>query len=133
MAVSYEIHESVGLVVSRHQGATEDDEMIVAYTALYADPAFDPAFSKLIDLREADSRSRSSQALRYLSEQTRSHYADTDAMSKVAIVAPDDLSFGLSRMYDSITDENAEDVAVFRTSAEACEWLEIDPCILDLD
>jgi len=133
MPVTYTIIKDMGLVVSCHRGITDDDEMIAAYTAMYADSDFDLAFYKLIDLREADSRGRDSQALRSLAERTRSHYTRTDTKSKVAIIAPGDLSFGLGRMYNSFTDENAEDVAVFRSTTEACNWLEIDPCILDRD
>ncbi|MCF8070725.1 MAG: hypothetical protein K9L30_19260 [Desulfobacterales bacterium] len=46
--------------------------------------------------------------------------------SKAAIVAPDDLSFGLSRVHDVYRDQNKRKTMVFRTKQEAIKWLKED-------
>lgn len=43
--------------------------------------------------------------------------------SKLAIVASDDIHFGLSRMYEMMTDEMPQGVHVFRSMADAEQWL----------
>ncbi len=119
MPVLYAIHKEIGLVVCHLRDTTEDNDMIAVYTAMYTDPSFDPAFAKLIDLRETDGRGRSSDALHALAGLVQSHYAGTDVKSKVAIIAPADLSFGLGRVYDGLTAESGEEVSVFRTATDA--------------
>jgi hypothetical protein len=52
--------------------------------------------------------------------------------SKFAIVAPDDLAFGLGRMFEtmrSMMPESTKKVRVVRTRAEALEFLGIDPSL----
>lgn len=43
--------------------------------------------------------------------------------SRAAIVAPDDLSFGLARIHDVHRDQNKRETMVFRTVQEAIKWL----------
>jgi hypothetical protein len=49
--------------------------------------------------------------------------------SKMAIVAPDDLAFGLGRMFEAFRESAApgiKPVGVFRTVPEALEWLGVE-------
>jgi hypothetical protein len=46
---------------------------------------------------------------------------------KLAIVAPQDLTFGMARMYQLFTERDAHQVGVFRTVTEAEAWLGIAP------
>ena len=43
--------------------------------------------------------------------------------SKVAIVAPKDLAYGLSRIYEVYRKQEQTETRVFRTEKEALEWL----------
>lgn len=43
--------------------------------------------------------------------------------SRAAIVAADDLSFGLARIHDVYRDQNRRETMVFRTIQEAIKWL----------
>lgn len=43
--------------------------------------------------------------------------------SKVAVVAPEDFTFGLSRMYSAFRDQEQLEIEVFRTEQEAHDWL----------
>ncbi len=43
--------------------------------------------------------------------------------NSVAIYAPQDLHFGLSRMYDAYAKDLAENVQVFREKEEALNWI----------
>ena len=52
----------------------------------------------------------------------------TDTTSRFAIVAPEDLGFGLGRMfqaYREMAKESRKEVGVFRTLEEAFAWLDI--------
>ena len=43
--------------------------------------------------------------------------------SKVAVIAPDDLSFGLSRVYEVYREKDEIELKVFRTEQKGIEWL----------
>lgn len=47
--------------------------------------------------------------------------------AKIAIVAPKDLEFGLSSMFEVYREQEQTEVKVFRTEAEALEWLKNQP------
>jgi hypothetical protein len=133
MPVSYEIFKEMKLIVSHQTGHTDDDEIMRVYKAMYADPDFDPSYDKLIDLREADSRGRDPDVLEIMAHFADEKYSEIQTKPKVAIIAPKDLTFGFGRMYDGMSAKTGEDLQVFRTAADACNWLEIDPDFLDLD
>jgi len=42
---------------------------------------------------------------------------------KTAIVAPEDLSYGLSKLYESYSEHSPETIMVFREAKDALEWL----------
>ena len=54
------------------------------------------------------------------------NYAKTkfSSPSKVAIVAPKDLSFGTSRIYEAIRQQEGMELEIFRSEQKAMEWLE---------
>ena len=47
----------------------------------------------------------------------------TSQSSKAAIVAPDDLTFGLSRVLDVFREDDLVEQKIFRSRAEAMDWL----------
>ena len=79
--------------------------------------------NQLVDLREADSRSRGAPALRQLAEWVRTSLEGVKSRPKVAVVAPKDLSFGLARMYGCYSGIELWDFTVFRAIDAALAWL----------
>ncbi|MGD9150792.1 MAG: hypothetical protein PVG40_10895 [Desulfobacterales bacterium] len=55
-------------------------------------------------------------------------YAKTKLMlpSKVAIVAPKDLSYGLSRVYEALRRQEGLEIEIFRDEQKALSWLKVD-------
>ena len=47
----------------------------------------------------------------------------TRSSAKLALFAPEDLGFGVSRMYEAWSDELPQNIRVFRRSVEAEKWL----------
>ena len=52
MTASYEIDRRRRLVISRGSNVVTDEELIDHYVSLRRDPAFDPTYRQLIELRE---------------------------------------------------------------------------------
>jgi hypothetical protein len=121
--IRHQIRRDLGLAVSIHIGIVTDQEFLDSYEALFNDPDYDLNFSRLVDLRKTDSSSRSSEALRAIAALVRRRYEGVETAPKTAVVAPRDLSFGLARMYQALSELVPGDVVVFRSVDAALAWL----------
>jgi len=75
------------------------------------------------DMRQAKgSGSRSSDFLRELSALVKKQYAETNVHPKMAIIAPEDVTFGIARMYEVFADDIPRDLVVFRAFDAALAW-----------
>ena len=111
------------LVVFVHEGVVSDDEFLSTYTACHEDPRFDRAFNVLVDLRRTESDVRSSSVLRAFADFRHRWFGDKQVHAKVAVIAPQDLSFGLARMYEIYSETVPVDFVVFRAADAALAWL----------
>ncbi len=62
---------------------------------------------------------------------TKSKLADSSTCPKVAVVAPNDLSFGLARMYDAFAGSIPWDFVAFRAVDAALAWLSAPENLMD--
>ena len=85
---------------------------------LLAAPAFDASFDQLWDLREVTEISVTPDTVRQLAS-ARSFKPG----ARRAVVAPNDLAFGLARMFQLLHDEAPEEFRVFRSVKGARSWL----------
>jgi len=114
--------EEARLVVTRVSGVFGFADLEENRVSLLADPAFDPSYDHLFDLRAAVASAFPSEDVE---KATRVRaFSET---SRRAVVAPQDLSFGLARMYQSHRADLSTGIHVFREMDEALEWLELDP------
>jgi|AP95_1055475.scaffolds.fasta_scaffold36438_2 hypothetical protein len=68
--------------------------------------------------------------LRRLSGIVESRFADLGIEFKTAVIAGSDLTFGLARLYQMVSDGSPESVRVFKTLAPALEWVGGPPDLL---
>jgi hypothetical protein len=85
------------------------------------DPSFDPTFAQLADMREVTNVDVSTQTVRELA--TMHIFAPE---SRRALVVASGLQLGIGRMTTSFADEGDQQLALFRTVAEAERWLGIE-------
>ena len=134
MPITYHFKPDKKLVILAHVGAVTDDEFLSFYKALYEDTQFDKSFNLLIDLQKAESSVRSAIALDEFAEYIRQQYVSTTSRPKVAVVATEDISFGLARMYEAFSSAVPWEFVVFRTTDAALAWLDLPENLLnDLD
>jgi hypothetical protein len=131
LPIRYRFFPTAELIVSRHIGLVSDEELLARYRRMYEDRRFRPQFAKLVDLRQSEASGRSAEGLSALARLARSHYPEGGAPARTAILARDDLSFGLGRMYEGLTSRSAEEVMVFREFEAACAWLGVAPELLE--
>ena len=80
--------------------------------------------SELADLSEADMSQVTTGGLAELSKFVAEDYLSLGIESvKTAVYSPDDMPFGLARVYEAWSDSSPELVMVFRDREEAIQWL----------
>lgn len=125
MPIDYEIFHDRRLVAARGRGVFTHQDVVGYQQDVWSrhdvagfDEVIDMTAVERIDLPSAD-------AVRQLAALSAS-MDDPEALSKFAIVAPQDIAFGLGRMYEAhraMNPRSAKEVGVFRTMAEALAWL----------
>jgi hypothetical protein len=122
LPATYHIDRTRQLVLSRAWGVLSNEDLEDHYAWMTADPAFDPEFRQLADLREVTELALNSSNIARAA--TKPAF---DAQARRAIVANSDIAFGLSRMYAIYAEGRGQTVEVFRTIEEAEAWLGLTP------
>jgi len=127
MPVEYDVDHERRRVTARIRGHIEFDELTGYQREVWAREDV-RGYDELVDLTEfagisgADDITRAAKVLAGLSSSM-----DSPEPSKLAVVAPDDMAFGLNRMYEAYR-ERAEGstriVSVFRQFDDAWAWLD---------
>lgn len=123
MGIKVYIRPEQNLNIFVHTGQISNDEFITFYRQLFQNASFDPLPNQLVDLRAADSTSRSPKVLQMFADVMQARVNTMTMRPKVAIIAPNDLSFGLARMYEAFASSVKWDFVVFRTMDVALAWL----------
>lgn len=118
MPAVHEIDVSRRLVLTREWGELSDDDLRGLYDRIRADPAFDPSFRQLCDLRAVTRITTSIETLRFLA-QSRIFLPG----AKRAFVAGREVDFGLARLFQAYSEVEGGTVEVFRKMPEAEAWL----------
>ena len=121
MPASYEIDAEQKLVLSRIWGAPTEDEILDHGKRLRADPHFRPDFRQLLDMSELTE-------IRISTERVRQASRDQFFSPGVrrALVARDDVAFGMARMYAMASESQGQTIEVFRELGAAKAWLGVN-------
>lgn len=118
MPATYEIDLPRRLVLSRAWGVFTEQDLLGHFTRLGADPAFQPTFSQLADLRDvARAELRKEFIRRHALENLFDRYAQR------AIVVSCAEHYELARIYATFAQYAPQNVHVFRDMHDAEEWL----------
>jgi hypothetical protein len=118
MPTSYRIDPLQALVRARAWGVLTNAELRDHYHELVADPLFRPAYSQLTDLAEVTQFVLQARVIAEVAS-----WPITIAGTRRAMVAASEVGFGLSRMFSIRAEYVGQNVVVFRTEAEAMDWL----------
>lgn len=120
MTISSEVLKSKRIVITRVQGTLRIGEFEAKQLELKKNPDFDPSFNHLFDMSGVTWMEDVTASVVKRIAQTRI-FSPT---SRRAIVAPDDLTYGFSRMYEVFSKANDSNLAVVRNEEQAMAWLE---------
>ncbi len=119
MPITYRIDTDALLVRTTATGVVVDADLRAHEDSLAADPAFEPAMAQLVDGRTIERLEVSAAGIRqFVAHEGR--LAPRFANHRVAILASENMVYGMARMYQMLSDLN---VGVFRTTVEALKFL----------
>lgn len=131
MPITFDPRPEHNLCILVHRGEISDDEFLAFYRKLFQGDTIDPCSNLLVDLRETNSITRSTSVLRQFAGFMAASLKDLETEPKVAVVAPNALSYGLARMYEAFSDSVPWDFMVFRDIDPALEWLDLPKDLAD--
>src|SRR3954465_10520793 len=118
MPASYRIDVARRLVLTRAWGVFTAQDLYDHYSTLSTDPAFDPSFPQVVDMRDIERVDMEPSII-------RRHALEFLFASRTqrAIVTSSDIEYQLARMYKAVAEYVPQNVRVFRTMHDAEQWL----------
>ena len=118
MPATYRIDAERRLVLSRVWGVFTAEDLKNHYTTLAADPAFDPTYSQLVDLRDVERVDMDTPVIRRHALERLFH---PNAQRALVVSSPH--HYELARIYAEFAEYASQNVHVFRDMHDAEEWL----------
>lgn len=112
------------LLISKFEGTLTDALFTAYYSKLLSLPGDTSDFAELVDFRDVDKIEVTEASLQRVAAEVADLYDSIDKKMQCAVVAPTDLGFGLSRMYEGRNSPAFVELEVFRSVREALEWLD---------
>jgi hypothetical protein len=127
MSVEYTYDEKANFIYTQFSGILTDEDLERQAKAVADDPRIKPGVRELVDLTGVEKVEASIESVGIIIQFDIANREKFEGM-RTAIVAPADLLFGLSKIFEARSDiQNAPStINVFRTMMEAKEWLGID-------
>jgi hypothetical protein len=133
--IKYQIDHRRRLVITRGHGVLTERDLLEYQNEVWSRPEV-AGFDELIDMSSVgEFVEPTAERVRELASVSASMDAEVGG-GKLAIVAPQDIAYGLGRMYQvyrGMDIETTKQVAVFRTRAAALEFLGLEGQLLDWD
>ena len=128
MSVEYKYDEENNFLYSRFYGVLTDEDLRSQAQAVADDPRVQQGVKEIVDLRGVDSVEASTDSIGVIINIDKEH-SEKLAGQQTAIVAPRELLYGLSKIYEVLYElsQGHANVKVFRDIGEARKWLEVKP------
>lgn len=126
MAVTYQIRPEWNFVRVKLRGNVTAQEHVQAFVSYTQEPDFDARQHVLMDLDGFDFPNIFFQDLVALSKDLHDYYTIRDVSSRTSIYAPGDAAYGMSRMYQTLSDGMVpQKTGVFRSVQDAMRFIDL--------
>ena len=125
MPIKFTIVKESNYFIAKWEGKINDAEIMEAYREFFEDDEWTPGMNELADFSQSNLTDVKSHSFDRLGQYIHRTYKKNNvADMKCASYAPEDLAFGLLRLYELITDDDSpETTKVFKNIDEAEQWL----------
>lgn len=128
MSMKYTVYPDLGVTVFTFRGDVFIQDNVAILLQYLQDPLFDGRQNVLFDVADCSFPDTYYSDMMRLTYKLEPYYAMRDPASCTGFYAPDDLAYGMSRMYMSAVGAKASHaLEVFRTVAEALRYVGLDP------
>ncbi len=118
--IKYRILPEYKLVVFCSWGVTPVEDVMEMSKRLRIDPDFVPSYDGIFDNTRLEHH-YTSEEMRMLAER---RMEKNPSNGRLAVISPDDVVFGMSRMHQLISEDNSPvQINVFRDAESALKWL----------
>ncbi|MGC1268541.1 MAG: hypothetical protein WA853_19855 [Candidatus Acidiferrum sp.] len=119
MPAFYKIDKERRLVLSSGTGIFNLEDARLHQERLLADPDFDPSYAQLLDFTHTTQIDLTAADIQQLA--LRNIFSPN---SRRAILVPNDLAYGLGRMYEILREASGErGIRIFRNLEDALDWV----------
>jgi len=121
--IKFRIIAEQKLIATCNWGQTSIEEIMTLRRNLRADPAFSHRYDAIVDSSQLESTFTRDEIENVVSTRL---FDSGQPAGKIAVIAPSDLQFGISRMHESISEiyDAHLNICVFRDAASALKWLD---------
>lgn len=124
MPITFSVNQKDGYFNSKFAGKVSDGDLLASWRRFCESGEWTPELNLLVDLTESNLSGVTLDGIQDLSNYIDSFIKKHSVpFYKVAIYAPNDLPFGLSRMYEATADYSSREIKIFRDLSEAKLWL----------
>lgn len=124
MPITFEVDKPHGYFVSSWRGRLTASELRRTYLDFFDSGRWTSSLNELVDLRHIDASALTTDEIMLFSKWSKTVYADRGITTTyTAIYAPDDLPFGLSRVYEGWAEGSPENIEIFRSLEAARNWV----------
>lgn len=126
MSITFTISDDGEHVESSLSGVLSSEEYVGFFREAHA-PSTPPIRCRttLMDVEKGDVRGLSLEAVREVAELSAAEARRSPGPRRMAVIAPDSLTYGLVRQWDLLTNDANQRLEFFRTRADAEAWLEM--------
>ena len=131
MPIRHKIIPSAKIAYAKAWGTLALEEILREGNNLFSDEGWEDGFDVILDYREAVKMDLNMEDVRQIVRQDKVNNTHLKGC-RCAVVANGDHAYGLSRMWQMMSDgETNVDAMVFRDISQALDWLGLAPEILD--
>jgi hypothetical protein len=122
VTIRIEIDNNKGIAYINIIGCAFESDLRNAFNSVISSSSYKKGMYKLWDLSDADLSSIDNASLESLAKTSRDCSLENDK-AKIAVVAPQDLEFGMMRVYERVSERKDYKFAPFRSLEQAEKWL----------
>ncbi len=124
MPIEYDIIENKQLVLVKGSGVISANDILSHFEDLSIDNRYTAPMKKLVDYRSIDSIKIIAEEANVIAQKKR-ELSTIFSEERCAFVSPSDLTFGTSRVHQTLIDGADINTMVFRRIEEALDWLDV--------
>lgn len=121
MNVSYNIDKDKNLIYIKFSGLITEQELMTTFAKMNEDPIFDKGINVIMDAMKVKTNLNIKDIRKIITY--LKHIQKEREKIKLAIVAPGNATYGISREFESLWHEQAIELRVFRDLGKARNWV----------